>query len=203
MAWNKYYILVTNQQGVNPEQALSALELSRYIVDEEVELVDSNKPKTLFIGNYRGNLIIVHPELPFDFFHNESTNTEKIFIKAFPNSEIAALIENSTVHSFGYALIDNGLRVRMKDGGDEEIYNDIGPLIPEEIEVTGKDIFAELTEEDLEEMREDMSEEEIIASTNFEASWRVPGKIFERIIGVNLNRSPDISAIKLTRFKLK
>src|SRR6266496_878182 len=157
MAWNKYYIFVKSPGATDMNEILSKLNLSKYKPTKEVPLHYSNKPETLFAGFYNGNLLIVHPDLPFDFFNDAQSETEKLFIDTFPDSEIAALIENSTVGLFSYAIIDHGQKIRMKDGSDGEIYHDTGELLPEENEVLSEKIFGD---EEIQEMKGDgMSDE--------------------------------------------
>jgi len=121
MAWNKCYIFVKAPKLTDTNEILSKLNLSQYKAKREVPLHYSNKPKTLFMGFCNGNLLIVHPDLAFHFFNDTQTDTEKLFVDAFPDSEIAALVENSTVGLFSYAIVNKGQKLRMKDGSDGEI----------------------------------------------------------------------------------
>jgi hypothetical protein len=181
MAWNKYYIFVTTPKSNDLADILSKLNLGQYKPVKEVTLHYSNKPETLFAGFYNDNLLIVHPDLPFAFFSDTQSETEKLFADTFPDSEIAVLIENSTVGLFSYAIIDKGKKVRMKDGCDGEIYHDEGDLLMEETEILSEEIFGA---DEIEEMREnEMSDEEIEAMIKFEASWRVPNRLTKRYLG--------------------
>jgi hypothetical protein len=198
MAWNKYYVFVKAPESRDMDALLASLGLGHYKPVEEVPLLDSNKPKTLFAGFYQDNLLLVHPDLAFHFFGEGQSETEQLFIQTFPGKEIAALIENSTVGLFGYALIENGRKVRMKDGSDGEIYHDTGELLPEEKEILAGEIFSE---DELDEMREDgMSEAEVQAAVSFEASWRVPNRVSARYLGEPV-RSMDIERVILTRYE--
>ena len=198
MAWNKYYIFVKSPKLTDIKEVLSKLNLGQYKATKEVPLHFSNKPQTLFTGVYNDNLLIVHPDLPFHFFSDTPTETEKIFVDAFPDTEIAALIENSTVGLFSYAIIDKGQKIRMKDGADGEIYHDIGDLLPEENEVLSEKIFGD---EEIEEMKENgMSNEEVDAMIKFEASWRVPNRLTRRYLGETVS-SMDTDKIMLTMYE--
>jgi hypothetical protein len=197
MAWNKYYVFVKAPESSDMGALLVSLGLGHYKPVEEVPLLDSNKPKTLFAGFYQGNLLLVHPDLASYFFGEEQSETERLFIQTFPDKEIAALIENSTVGLFGYAILENGRKVRMKDGSDGEIYHDMGELLPEEQVILASEIFGE---DELDEMREDgMSEEEVQAAVAFEASWRVPNLLSARYLGEPV-RSIDTEQVMLTRY---
>jgi hypothetical protein len=197
MSWNKYYIFVKSPGSDDLSAILSQLNLGNYKPVEEVPLHHSNKPKTLFAGFYNGNLLIVHPDLPFHFFRDELSETEKLFARTFPQSEIAVLIENASVGLFSFAVIQNGEKIRMKDGADGEYYHDFGDLLPEETDLLSKQIF---DEEEIAEMKEnEMSDEEIKNAIAFEASWRVPNLLSERYLG---EPASDINSedVIITRF---
>jgi len=198
MAWNKYYIFVKAPKSKDLAHILSKLNLGQYKPVKEVPLHHSNKPETLFAGFYNDNLLIVHPDLPFSFFSDTQSDTEKLFIDTFPDSEIAALIENSTVGLFSYAIIDKGKKVRMKDGCDGEIYHDDGELLEEETEILSGEIFGA---DEIEEMKEnEMSEEEVDAMIKFEASWRVPNRLTKRYLGETVGQI-DSEKVLLTIYE--
>ncbi|MFZ7166101.1 MAG: hypothetical protein ACO1G5_01005 [Bacteroidota bacterium] len=194
MAWNKYYVIVKSPVLTDTKEILSKLNLDQYKPVKEVPFHYSNKPETLFTGFYNGNLIIVHPDLAFNFFKQNQSETEKLFIETFPDSEIAALVENSTVGLYSYAIILKGQKIRMKDGCDGEVYNDTGELLPEEKEIFSQKIFEDA---DIEMMKEDgMSEEEIDAMIKHEGSWRVPNLLTKRYFGETVG-SMDTDKISL------
>jgi hypothetical protein len=197
MAWNRYYIFIKNVGSLNVADMLPKLGLGQYKPLRESSLSETNKPTTLFAGLYNGNLLLVHQELVFKFFGPEQSEEERRFIETFPQSEIAALISNESVNLFSFAIIDQGTKMRMKDGCDGEIYNDVGDPLPEEKEVFSEEIFAE---DELDEMRENgMAEEEIQATIQFEASNRVPDLLTKRYLGENvLNMKTD--KVKLTMY---
>jgi len=198
MAWNKYYIIVKSPKLTDTNEILTKLNLGKYKPAGEVPLHYTNKPETLFTGFYNNNFIVVHPDLAFHFFGDTQTETEKLFIDTFPDSEIAALVENSTVGLYSYAIINNGQKIRMKNGCDGEVYNDKGDLLPEEKEILSQQIFED---DEIEEMKQDgMSDEEVAAIINHEASWRVPDLLTKRYFGETVG-SIDTDKIMLTRYE--
>jgi hypothetical protein len=185
MAWNKYYIFVSNQEKTDFETILPQLGLGGYKTEgEEVNLYDTNKPKTLFATNFNGVLMLVHPELVFEFYTQEPTETERKFINCFPNSEIAILYHNETVSGFGFSIIQNGKRIRLKDGTDGEIYNDFGVTLKEEEELLIQQLFED---DELEEIQEDMDEEEFQNFIAFEKSIHVPIELTKRYLGQRID----------------
>jgi hypothetical protein len=197
MAWNKYYIIVTKQEEATPTETLTKLDLTGYEQVGEANFLQTNKSDDLFIGGFKDKLIIANPDLTYGFFSAEPSDIEKRFVAAFPYSEIVALAENSTVGEFGYTIIDNGQRIRVKHGCDGEIYIDIGEPLSEEKTILAGHIF---DTEELDEMREDMDEDEVQNLVNFEASWRTPAAISKRYFGDVIDNL-DKDAIKLTRYK--
>jgi len=197
MAWNKYYIVVTNQQGATPIETLTKLHLTNYQAIGDANFPQTNKSNDLFIGIYEDKLIIANPDLTYGFFAAEPSDIEKKFVEVFPTSKIAALAENSTVGEFGYTIIDNGQRIRVKHGCDGEIYTDIGEPIPEEQTILSGHIF---DPEELDEMRGEMDEEEVQNMVTFEASWRTPAEISKRFFEDRIDNL-HTDAIKLTQYK--
>lgn len=198
MAWNKYYIIVKSPKLTDTKEILTKLNLEHYKPTEEVPLHYSNKPETLFTGFYNDNFIVVHPDLAFHFFGDTQTETERLFIDTFPGNEIAVLVENSTVGLYSYKIIDNGQEIRMKDGCDGEVYNDKGDLLPEEKEILSQKIFED---EEIDEMKKDgMTDEEVAAMINHEASWRVPNLLTKRYFGETVG-TIDTDKIMLTKYE--
>lgn len=181
MAWNKYYIFVKPAPAVSIDDTLRRLKLQDYKPVGKVPLEATNKPTTLFAGVYNGSLLLVHPDLPFEFFNDKPSATEQLFINCFPDREIAVLVENSSVGLFSFAIIDKGKKIRMKDGADGELYHDVGDLLPEEIAIAKEKIFQD---DELVEMKANgMSQKEIDHAIAFEASWRIPNRLTRRYLG--------------------
>jgi hypothetical protein len=200
MAENYYFIFVANQEPVNLDRLLLKLGLAEYEPAEEVDLHHTNKPKTLYVGHYHNSLIFAHPDLPFQFFKAESSETEKKFIACFPDTEIAALIENTTVGLFGFSIIEKGRKIRMKDGADNKYFNDFGELLPEEKE-SRQEIL--LDEEEIEGLREDgMEDDEIERHIQFQADWGVPNLISKRYLG-EYHGAIEASKVKMIKYRIK
>lgn len=198
MAENHYFIFIANQPLPDITQLLPKLGLAQYKPVAEVELWQTNKPDTLFVGHYNNSLIVAHPTLPFHFFGEGSSETEKRFIACFPNTEIAALIENTTVNLVGFSIIQNGQKIRMKDGADNKYFNDFGALIQEEKESLLK---SHIDPEEIEDMQEaGMDEEEIEQHLQFQSDWGVPNLISKRYLGDYLSNIKG--KVKIIKYEL-
>lgn len=194
MAWNKYYVFVKGA-GVKEIEPLLLKDLAP---EKEVNLFDTNKPKTLFAGEYNGCLLIVEKDLPFEFFNAALGKRAQALLALFPEAEIGALLQNATVGQYGYTVIKAGKRIRTKHGSEEEVYFEFGTPLEEEQESPGEPLFEE---EELEDMREDgLSEKEIREIIRFERDFRVPGKLVKRYLGVIFNEL-DPTEVKLTRYE--
>lgn len=194
MAWNKYYVFVKGA-GIKDIEDLLLKELAP---EKEVNLFDTNKPQTLFAGEYNGCLILVEKDLPFEFFNPGLAARAKAIVALFPDAEIGALLQNSTVGQYGYTLITQGKRIRTKHGSEETVYFEFGSPLPEEQESPDEPLFEE---EELEDMREDgLTEKEIREIIRYEKEYRVPGKLIKRFFGVIFNEL-DPTQVKLTQYR--
>ena len=196
MAWNKYYIFVTNQHKIDIPVILTTLGLSDYQAIGEVDLNFTNKPKTLFISHFNDCLLLIHPSLVFDFFKETPSETEKNFIRCFPDSEIAAIYHNETVNGYGYTIINQGERQRVNYGSDGDIYLNFGSLLEEEILMSNS--FS-IDEEELEELTEEMDEEMVPPFIQFLKDVRIPVSLTARYFGVPVYQIDPLS-IKFTEY---
>ncbi|WPV65726.1 hypothetical protein [Chitinophaga sp. LS1] len=193
MAWNKYYVFV---KGAYDKDLL----LKDFESGQEVNLFETNKPETLFAGEYNDCLILVDKELPFEFLSAGLGVQAKAMIDIFPEAEIGVLLENSTVGVYGYAVFKEGTRIRTKYGSEEEVYFEFGNPLLEEQEAPDEPLFEE---EELEEMEEDgLSRHEIREMVRFAKDFRVPGKLVKRFLGIGFHEL-NPAEVKLTRYKRK
>jgi hypothetical protein len=196
MAWNKHYIFVKNPQEKDLPTILSQLGLGDYKPKGEVTLAQASNPNTLFAGFCNDHLLIVHPQLPFDFFKPDS-DTEKRFIQVFPTNEIAAIVFIEMTDLFGYALIEAGKKIRVNYAEDGEYYAQEGELLPEEEEaLSGPPI----SEQELQIIKKEdgLSDEEIESMFQFGFYSEVPEELAKRYLGNN----PFLSNIKITKYSL-
>lgn len=196
MSWNKFFVLVSNQKNADIPQLLEKLKLTEYKKVGETDLYGTNKPKTLFISHFKDALLFSHPSIPYDFFksHDEfqkydayPSEIENRFINCFPKSLIASIIEDGTGCSYGFSLIENGIKTRMKNGSDGEIYNDFGdPLIEED---ESYENFYKLLNENggEEQLVKEIGEEEFDLHVEYESSWGVPNLLSKRFLGEYIN----------------
>ena len=124
---------------------------------------------------------------------------EKRCIDCFPSSTIAALIENSTVGLFGFAIIHNGSRIRVQHGSDGEIYIDVGDPLPEKSE-SYIDFKNSVSEDEEEEIINETGEEGYEEFLQFESAWGVPNLLSKRFLGEYVE-TIDGGKIEFTRYE--
>jgi hypothetical protein len=116
----------------------------------------------------------------FDFYKPTISIIEKKIGILFPDSEISALTLYSAVEMYGYAIIKNTQRQRIKNGADSKVYIDYGDKIQEEKDLAQEEIFSK---EELNEMKSDYSEEEVTRMMENEIGIRVTYRLLRRYFG--------------------
>ncbi len=161
---NASFILINSAKDINEQDVLQQLGLHdlQYIgttIGENAICPDDN---TIFIGRYKGNWLICSEELPFTCLQKNVSPIEKVLASLFPDTEICALVLQSTINLWGYAVSKNHKKIRIRLGSSVHgtSLDDGNPLAEEipllsksEIDTTGKRIyiFDEFPDEPLEE----------------------------------------------------
>jgi hypothetical protein len=118
MGWKLSSVIITPLTEVNYNDLLNKLgfkNLTR-LEDEPFDSAMYPDKDKVYVGNYKNNLIICADKLPLSFFTKSLSETEKILIKYFPDSEICAVSLQSTINHFGFAVIKAGEKIRVKSG---------------------------------------------------------------------------------------
>ncbi len=183
MGWKIYVVAVLNVGSVDIDSSL--LESMGFQGFEYVEnsTFDFNpKSGETFVANYNGNLLIANQDFGFEFAKTFQTEMEKTLLRRFPQSEI---IQVTISYINSYSVFVNGKKTRLREAGDE-IYQDFGVPLPEEIKLRGQTL---ITEEDLNIMRkeEDMSDIEIEEQIEFAVTYETAFELTRRIFGKRLD----------------
>ena len=178
MGWKIFttFIKDSGQVEIN-EKLIESLGFRDFEKVGESEFNFGPKDGELYVSNYKGNLLIAHNNLNFEFAKEHQSKTEANFISKFPDSIIISI---SLGYILFYCVIEKGVKVRLRESGDE-VYQDYGELLPEELYLKTQEL---IPAEDLEEMKEDLSEEEIemeIQNTiSYETVFELTKRIFEK-----------------------
>jgi hypothetical protein len=141
MSIKLYLIIITHATNVRANELPNLLGLGDLKPQSQITLAQAQYCKSLVIGNYGDKIIIVSDKLVFQFYEEMPSPFEKRLCALFPDSEIAVLTLNSTVDLYGFSLIKDKHRVRVKSGTGEEKYLDTGTHLPEETELLNRPLF--------------------------------------------------------------
>jgi hypothetical protein len=197
MSWNKYCIVITNIKKPDLEKLIKRIGYGRLSSSKEIEFQKAfNKQDDgeISFGIMNGCFWILSPNQVYKFFSSEPSMLEKNLIQCFPQSQILALEENSTVDSFGYSYLRNGQRVRVLNGTDGEYEYEFGEPIPEETQCY-EELLKELDDEERQEIIDNEGEEGFKQYLLFESRWRVPSTLFKNVYGKSFEDAYDENAM--------
>ncbi len=138
MGFKASFIIVENAENQQDETTiLNALGFPDFEYDSEVFFEECMYPrdKGIYIGYYRGNLIVCHEDLPSRFFASRVVGSEKQLTALFPDREIMAVMCHSVVNYHGYALSKNGVKLRTKQIDSESPIQEFGERLEEENDI--------------------------------------------------------------------
>ncbi len=104
-----------------PEKLLSDLGYANPAKVGETQLIDGIYPprKTIWISAI-GDCVIIASDFADGFFEDRPTDFTNALFRCFPNSEIAALILQSVVDLWGFAVFHGETLIRCKYGSSDE-----------------------------------------------------------------------------------
>lgn len=141
MGWKASAIIIHRPIQIDTEELLHDLgfdSLTR-IEDETFDGVINPEDNCVYIGFYKDNLLICAPDIPMLLFEKFETPVEKFLKHRFPKAEICSIMLQSTVNLWGFAVIVNGQKIRVKAGCAEDgTFIDMGEPLDEEKELLSK-----------------------------------------------------------------
>jgi hypothetical protein len=135
MGFKASFIIVENAENQHDETSiLNALGFADFGFDSEVFFEECMYPRDegVYIGYYRGNLIVCNEDLPTGFFANRVIGREKQLTALFPDREIMAVMCHSVVNYHGYALSKDGVKLRTKQIAHDSPLQEFGERLEEE-----------------------------------------------------------------------
>jgi len=199
MSWKLYLIVITNAAKISTAEVPEKIGVDNLSPKQEISLHQAQSAKGLFIGKHKDKLVIVSQDLVFDFYEKSPSDFEKKVLAAFPNSEIAVLTLNGTTDLYGYSIIKDGKRQRVKSGADLELYVDYGEKLQEEIDVLKEKLF---DDDELQEMKEEYSKQELKKVIDQEVSIRAAFRLSKRYFGKAFDEAgSDFEKIKVTQYE--
>jgi len=199
MSWKIYLIIISNSSNVNTNEIPAKIGFPNLKPLREVSMSKAQYISSICIGKYDDKIFIVSDDLVFKFYEKNISEFERKICDSFPNSEIAVLTLYGTVDLYGYCIINNGKRQRVKSGSDLELYIDEGDKLQEEIEISKEKIF---TDQELIEMRSEYLKEQFDMMIDQEISIRTTFRLTKRYFREEIDKSgSDYEKITLIQFQ--
>jgi len=199
MSWKIYLIIISNANNINATDIPQKIGLENVKPTKEISIHEAEYAKGTSIGKYGDKIFIVSQDLVFRFYDKTPSEFEKRICDSFPNSEIAVLTLNGTVDLYGYNVIKNGRRQRVKSGADLNLYVDYGDKLPEELLISKEKIF---DEEELKEIKSENSNEQFNKILDQEISIRTTFRLTKRYFVKEVDEvGTDYEKIKVTLYE--
>ena len=135
MGWKTSMILMNSEEDFNLSELFGSMgyyQLEK--VDEQYfESIMNPDDDKIYIGKFNGNTIICMQDLPLESLGEEMSRAEKVLSKACNNSDVVTFILHSVVNLWGYSVVKQGKKVRVRAGSSEGgIIVEHGEIIKEE-----------------------------------------------------------------------
>ena len=199
MSWKIYLIIISNANNINTSDIPKKIGLDNLKPTKEINIHDAQSAKGTSIGKYGDKIFIVSQDLVFKFYNKTPSDFEKKICKSFPNSEIAVFTLNGTVDLYGYNIIKDGKRQRVKSGADLELYVDYGENLPEEITISKEKLF---DDDELKEIKGDNTKEQVKKIIDQEISFRTTFRLTKRYLQKQFDETgSDYEKIMVTLYE--
>lgn len=199
MSWKIYLIIISNANNINTADVPKKIGLDNLKPTKEISIHEAQYAKGTSIGKYGDKIFIVSQDLVFKFYDKTPSDFEKKICDSFPNSEIAVLTLNGTVDLYGYNIIKDGKRQRVKSGADLELYVDYGEKLPEEITISKEKLF---DDDELKEIKGDNTKEQVKKIIDQEISVRTTFRLTKRYLQKQFDETgSDYEKIMVTLYE--
>lgn len=201
MSWKIYVTFIKDVGNIEVNDSLiKALGFKDFEFVEKTDFCERPEEGELYISKYKNHLLIANPDLVWQFTKPETSKTEINFIEVFPSSEIFAL---NLGYGTYFCFIENGKKIRVREVGDE-IYQDFGELLPEEINAKANDLF---DEEELKFMREELSDEEFKIQYQSNLAFETAFELTKRFFGIRYDEFEindyEFESLKYKNYKIE
>jgi len=204
MGFKIYIIAITNCANVNTTDIPNKIGFDELQPGKEISISEAQYENGISIGKYDDTIFIVSSELVFEFYNKKPSDLEQKLTKEFSNSEIAILTLNQTTDFYGYNIISNGKRERVRYGVDSEIEIDFGEKLPEELEIP-KDPFFGFFLEELKQFKttdKSFTDKQMKSEIEQEIGVRTFFKLTSRYFGKSIDENgTNYNKIKVTKFE--
>lgn len=199
MSWKIYLIIISNASNISTSEVPQKIGLGNLKPTIEISMGEAQYENGISIGKYGDKIFIVSQTYVFKFYDKTPSEFEKRLCESFPNSEIAVLTLNGTVDLYGYNIIKNSKRLRVKSGADLDLYIDFGDKLPEELAISNEKIFSD---DELKDIKNDLSTKEFQKLLDQEISIRTTFRLTKRYFGKQVDEAgSDYEKIRVTLYE--
>jgi len=178
MGWKIFVTFIKDAGNIEiNDKLLKSLGFKDFVFVENTNFNERPEVGELYVSKFKNHLLIANSDLIWQFTKPDITKTERNFIKTFPSSEIFSL---NLGYGTYYCLIENGNKIRLREVGDE-IYQDVGKLIPEELNLKAEDLF---DDEELKFMKEELTKEEFEQQYQSNLAYETAFELTKRFFGI-------------------
>ena len=200
MGWKIFVTFVKDAGNLEiNDELIKSLGFKDFEYIEKTNFSERPEIGELYVAKYNNHLLIANADLIWQFTKPNITKTEINFIEKFSNNDIFSL---SLGYGTYFCLIENGKKIRLREVGDE-IYQDIGELIPEEIYLKPEDLF---DKEELEFMKNELTEEELEQQFQSNLAYETAFELTKRFFGKRYDeldiKDYEFDSVKYRNFKI-
>lgn len=121
MGWKSSMILINSTEEFDKNEFFGLLgyyDLEK-TDNQYFEEIMNPEEDVIYLGKYNGNTIICMQDLPLESLATEMSKAESLLSKRFLNSDIVTFVLHSVVNLWGYSIVKNGNKVRVRAGSSE------------------------------------------------------------------------------------
>lgn len=141
MGWKTSIIIVNSKNEFDKNELFESLgyyEL-KSVDNQYFESIMNPDDDKIYIGKYNGNTIICMQDLPLESLDKTVSRAEKMLSNKFPNIDIVTFALHSVVNLWGYSIVNNGKKLRVRAGSSEGgTMVEFGKILEEEKELFSK-----------------------------------------------------------------
>jgi hypothetical protein len=200
MGWKIFVTFIKDAGNLEiNDDLIKSLGFKDFEYIEKTNFVEGPEIGELYVSKYNNHLLIANADLIWEFTKPNISKTEKTFIEKFPNTEIFSL---SLGYGTYFCLIENGKKIRLREVGDE-IYQDLGELIPEETNLRPEDLF---DKDELEFMKNELTKEEFEQQFQSNLAYETAFELTKRFFGKRYDeldiKDYEFESVKYRNFKI-
>jgi len=121
MGWKTSMILINSEKEFDKNELFESFGYYKLNKSDKqyFETIMNPDDDKIYFGRYNGNTIICMQDLPLESMYESLSKAERILSSKFPNTDITTFVLHSVVNLWGYSIVNNGKKVRVRAGSSE------------------------------------------------------------------------------------